>query len=159
MSHRTTIERTSDRELVITRTFSGPAHIVFEAWTRPDLMQRWWTPKSSGMSLLACEMDVRVGGKYRLEFGNSAGKTMAFFGRYTEVTPNSRLVWTNDESDDGSMTTVTFEEKDGETLLVMRELYPSKQALDGAIGGMEGGMTETFTQLDGLLRDLGASEA
>jgi uncharacterized protein YndB with AHSA1/START domain len=148
--NRTTVERKSERELVVTRTFNGPARIVFEAWTKPELFKRWWVPKSMGMSLLSCEMDVRVGGKYRLVFGNDASKPMAFFGTYTEVTPPSRLVWTNDETDDGPVTTVTFEEKAGKTLLVMRELYPSKEALDGAIGGMDG-MPETFEQLDELL--------
>jgi uncharacterized protein YndB with AHSA1/START domain len=130
---------------------------VFEAWTKPELFRRWWAPKSMGMSLLSCEMDVRVGGGYRLEFGHEASKAMAFFGRYIEVTPHSRLVWTNDESDDAAVTTVTFEEKGGKTLLVLHELYPSKEALDGGIAGMEGGMPEQFEQLDELLLTLGAS--
>ena len=155
MKNRTTVERKSERELVVTRTFNGPAHIVFEAWTRPELLKRWWAPKSSGVSLLSCEADVRVGGKYRLEFGREGSKAMAFFGRYIEVTPPLRLVWTNDESDDGAVTTVTFEEQGGKTLLVMHELYPSKEALDRAIAGMEGGMREMFEQLDELLVTLG----
>ena len=109
MKNRTTVERKFDRELVTTRTFNGPARIVFEAWTRPELFKRWWAPKSMGMSLHSCEMDVRVGGKYRLEFENDA---MAFFGTYLEVIPHSRLVWTNEESgESGPVTTVTFEEK------------------------------------------------
>jgi uncharacterized protein YndB with AHSA1/START domain len=149
--NRTTVERTSDRELVVTRTFNAPAHIVFEAWTKPALLKRWWAPQSTGVSLLSCEADVRVGGKYRFEFGHEGSKPMAFFGRYIEVIPPSRLVWTNEESDDGAVTTVTFEEKDGKTLLVMRELYPSKDALDRAVAGMEDGMPETFAQLDELL--------
>jgi uncharacterized protein YndB with AHSA1/START domain len=157
MKNRTTVERKAERELVVTRTFNGPARIVFEAWTKPDLLKRWWAPKSAGVSLLSCEADVRVGGGYRFEFGLEASKTMAFFGRYIEVTPHSRLVWTNDESDDGAVTTVTFEEKGGKTLLVMHELYPSKEALDRAIAGMDGGMPETFAQLDELLVTLGAS--
>jgi uncharacterized protein YndB with AHSA1/START domain len=157
MKNRTTVERRSERELVVTRTFNGPARIVFEAWTKPELFRRWWAPKSSGASLLSCEMDVRVGGRYRIEFGHEASNSMAFFGRYIEVTPHSRLVWTNDESDDGAVTTVTFEEKGGKTLLVLHELYPSKEALDGAIAGMEGGMPEQFEQLDELLLTLGAS--
>ena len=157
MKNRTTVERKSERELVVTRTFNGPARIVFEAWTKPELFKRWWVPKSIGVSLLSCEMDVRVGGGYRLMLGHEASKPMAFFGRYIEVAPHSRLVWTNDESDDGAVTTVTFEEKGGKTLLVMHELYPSKEALDGAIAGMEGGMPETFAQLDELLVTLGAS--
>jgi uncharacterized protein YndB with AHSA1/START domain len=157
MRNHTTVERKSERELVVTRTFNGPAPIVFEAWTKPELFKRWWVPKSTGMFLLSCEMDVRVGGKYRLVFGNDASKPMEFFGRYIEVTRNSRLVWTNDETDDGAVTTVTFEEKGGKTLLVLHELHPSKEALDGAIAGMEGGMPEQFEQLDELLVTLGAS--
>ena len=156
MDNRATVERMSERELVVARTFNGPARIVFEAWTKPDLLMRWWAPRSTGLSLISCETDVRVGGKYRFEFGREALDPMAFFGRYIEVTPHARLVWTNDESDDGAVTTVTFAEKGGKTLLVLRELYPSKEALDGAIAGMEGGMTETFTQLDELLVTLGA---
>ena len=150
----TTVERKSERELVVTRTFDGPAHLVFEAWTKPELLRQWWLPKSMGMSLRSCEMDVRVGGTYRLAFEPDG---VAFFGTYREVTPPSRLVWNNDEGDESSVTTVTFEEKGGKTLLVMHELYPSKEALDGAVAGMEGGMSETFAQLDELLVTLGAS--
>jgi uncharacterized protein YndB with AHSA1/START domain len=157
LKNPTTVQRKSERELVVTRTFNAPARIVFEAWTSPKLLKRWWAPKSSGMSLLSCEADVRVGGGYRFEFGLENSKSMAFFGRYLEVTPHSRLVWTNDESDDGAVTTVTFEEKGGKTQLVMHELYPSKETLDRTLAGMEGGMTETFAQLDELLVTLGAS--
>jgi uncharacterized protein YndB with AHSA1/START domain len=151
MENRTMVERKSERELVVARTFNAPARLVFEAWTRPELLKRWWAPKSAGVSLVSCEADVRVGGRYRFEFGQGTSKPMAFFGRYVEVTPHSRLVWTNDESEDGAVTTVTFEEKDGKTLLVMHELYPSKEALERAISGMEGGMPEQFQQLDELL--------
>jgi uncharacterized protein YndB with AHSA1/START domain len=157
MKNQMTVERKSERELVVTRTFNAPARIVFEAWTRPELFKLWWVPKSTGMSLLSCEMDIRVGGKYRLEFSRGDAKPMAFFGSYIEVRPHSRLVWTNDESDDGAVTTVTFEDKGGKTLLVMHELYPSKEALDAAIAGMEDGMSETFAQLDEFLVTLGAS--
>jgi uncharacterized protein YndB with AHSA1/START domain len=155
--NRTTVERKSEREMVITRTFNAPARIVYEAWTKPELLKRWWAPKSIGVSLLSCEADVRVGGKYRFEFGHGgSSERMAFFGQYLEVTPPSRLVWTNEEGGDGgAVTTVTFEEKGGKTLLVMRELYPSKEALDGATG-MEGGTGEMFEQLDELLLTLGA---
>jgi uncharacterized protein YndB with AHSA1/START domain len=156
-ANRTNVERKSERELVITRTFNGPARIVFEAWTKPELLKLWWAPKSIGVSLLSCEADVRVGGKYRFEIGREGSKPMTFFGQYLEVAPHARLVWTNEESDDGAVTTVTFEDKGGQTLLTMRELYPSKEALDRAIEGMEGGMTETFAQLDELLATLDAS--
>ena len=157
MKNRTTVERKSERELVVTRTFNGPARIVFEAWTKPELLKRWWAPKSTGLSLHSCETDVRVGGRYRFEFRHEPSRPMVFFGRYIEVTPHSRLVWTNEESDDGAVTTVTFDEREGKTLLVMHELYPSKEALDRSIAGMEGGMPESFAQLDELLLTLGAS--
>ena len=129
MKNRTTAERKSERELVVTRTFNSPARIVFEAWTKPELLKRWWAPKSTGASLLSCEADVRVGGKYRFEFGHDASKTMAFFGSYIEVTPHSRLVWTNEESDDGAVTTVTFEEKAGKTLLRSEERRVGKECV------------------------------
>jgi len=155
MKNRTTVERKSERELVVTRTFNGPARIVFEAWTKPELFRQWWVPKSMGMSLLSCEMDVRVGGKYRLEFEPDA---MAFFGTYLEVAPHSRLVWTNEEGGEGGpVTTVTFEEKGGKTLLVVHELHSSKEALDAAGTGAADAMVETFAQLDELLLTLGAS--
>jgi uncharacterized protein YndB with AHSA1/START domain len=157
MKNRTTVERKSEREIVVTRTFNSPARIVFEAWTKPELIKRWWVPKSMGMSLLSCEMDVRVGGKYRFVFGHDASKPMAFFGRYIEVTPYSRLVWTNEESHDGAVTTVTFEAQAGKTLLAMHELYPSKEALDAAGTGSADATVETFAQLDELLVTLGAS--
>lgn len=148
---RTTVERTSDVEVVVTRTFDAPARLVFEAWSKPELFKKWWVPKSMGMTLHACEMDVRTGGKYRLNFGEG----MDFFGRYIEVTPPSRIVWTNEEGgENGSVTTVTFEEKDGKTLLVMREIYPSKEALDEAGTGAADATLETFAQLDELLSTL-----
>ena len=160
MKNRTRVERKSERELVVTRTFNGPARIVFEAWTKPELFKRWWVPKSCGLSLITCDMDVRVGGTYRLVFSHPAApEPMAFFGRYLEVKPHSRLVWTNEEDDGGQVvTTVTFEETSGKTLLVVHDLYPSKEALDGAIAsGSTGGMDETFEQLDELLAALGTS--
>ncbi|WP_332657840.1 SRPBCC family protein [Brevundimonas sp.] len=155
MTNPTTIERTSERELVVTRVFNGPPRLVFEAWTRPELMKLWWAPKSIGVPLLSCEMDVRAGGGYRLEFGHDPSQSMAFVGRYLEVVPPSRLVWTNEEADDGAVTTVTFEERDGRTLLTVHELYPSKEALDAGHGAEEG-MPEQFEQLDELLLTLGA---
>ncbi len=160
MKNRTTVERKSERELVVTRTFAAPARIVFEAWTKPELLKRWWAPKSSGLTLLACEADVRVGGRYRLVFSHPAApKPMEFFGRYLEVTPHSRLVWTNEEAgESGQVTTVTFEERGGKTLLVLHDLYPSKEALDDAIAsGSTGGMGEAFEQLDEVLAALGTS--
>jgi len=153
----TTVERKSDRELVVTRTINGPARIVFEAWTKPELFKQWWVPKSAGVFLRSCELDVRVGGTYRLVFGEDPAKTMAFFGRYLEVVPHSRIVWTNDEGGEGgAVSTVTFVEKGGQTQVVLRELYPSKEALDASLGSYDG-MTETLEQLDELVVTLGAS--
>lgn len=148
---RTKVERTSDREVVVTRWFNAPVHLVFEAWSNPELFQRWWVPSSMGMKLHACEMEVRTGGTYRLNFGGG----MDFFGRYLEVAPPSRIVWTNEEGGEtGSVTTVTFEEADGGTLLVMSELFPSKEALDAEGAGAAEATHETFEQLDGLLATL-----
>ena len=156
--NRTSVERKSDRELIVTRTFNAPAHIVFEAWSKPELFKRWWVPKSAGLSLLSCDMDVRTGGAYRLVFRHpTSDQPMAFFGTYREVTPRKRLVWTNEESDEGAVTTLTFEERGDKTLLVLHEIYPSKEARDAVIAGMEGGMPEQFEQLDELLVALGTS--
>lgn len=152
--HPTSVERTSDREVVVRRIFDAPARLVFEAWTRPELFRQWWVPKSIGLVLLSLEQDVRVGGGYRLVFDLGDSKTMAFFGKYVEVTPPSRLSWTNEESDDGAVTTVTFEEKDGQTHLTFSERYPTKEALDRNIGSTEG-LPEQFAQLDALLPTLG----
>jgi uncharacterized protein YndB with AHSA1/START domain len=156
--NRTTVERKSDREVVVTRTVNGPARIVFEAFTKPELFKRWWVPRSMGMTLLSCEMDPRVGGTYRLEFDVGTPEPAAFFGTYVEVTPCSRLAWSNDEGGEGgSVTTVTFEETGGKTLVVLVERYPSKEALDAAGTGAAEAMVETFDQLDELLVALGES--
>ena len=155
---RTTMERKSERELVITRTINAPARIVYDAWTKPEIFRQWWVPKSFGLTLLSCDLDVRVGGQYRLVFRHGDSQ-MAFFGRYIEVIPHSRIVWTNEEAEDGGpVTTVTFEENGGKTLVVLHELYPSKESLDAAMAsGEKSGMDETFEQLDELLAALGTS--
>ena len=152
MKNATTVERTSEREVVITRTFNAPAHLVFEAWSKPELMRRWWVPKSIGITLLSCEIDARTGGTYRFVFQHpSAPGEMAFFGRYLEVSPPSRLVWTNEEGGDaGQVSTVTLEDRGDTTRLVLHELYPSAEALDAATGSYDG-MPESFDQLDELL--------
>ena len=160
MKNSTKVERKSDRELVVTRTINGPARLVFEAWSKPELLKQWWVPKSFGLSLISCEADVRVGGGYRLVFRHPAApEPMAFYGKYLEVVPASRLVWTNEETGgSGQVTTVTFEEKGEKTLVVLHELYPSKEALDDAIAsGSTSGMGETFDQLDEFVATLAAS--
>ena len=151
---RTSAERKSDCEVVVRRIFDAPARLVFEAWTRPELFRQWWVPKSIGLALLSVDQDVRVGGAYRLVFDLGDSRTIAFFGKYIEVTPPSRLSWTNEESEEGAVTTVTFEEKDGRTQLTFSELYPTKEALDRNIGSSEG-LPEQFAQLDALLPTLG----
>src|SRR5215831_9465747 len=154
VKNRTMVERTSDREVVVTRTINGPARIVFDAFTKAELLKRWWVPKSMGMKLLSCEVDARVGGKYRLVFDHSP-EPAAFFGTYVEVKPYSRLAWTNEEGGEGGpVTTVTFEEKGGKTLVVLRESHPSKEALDAAGTGAADAMTETFDQLQELVIEL-----
>lgn len=152
--YRVEVKRVSDRELVVTRLFDAPARLVFEAWTTPELFRRWWTPKSLGMTFLACEMDARTGGSYRLEFGHPCSEQpMAFYGRYLEVTPYTKVVWTNEEGGgEGAVTTVTFEERDGQTRVVMRDLHPSKEAADEAIASGSTDCTEEqFAQLSDLL--------
>ena len=152
----TTTDRRSERELVVTRVFDAPARIVFEAWTKPELLMRWWAPKSFGITFLSCDADVRPGGTYKFVFAHpESGQPMAFVGRYIEVEPHARLVWTNEESDDGAVTTVTFEERDGKTHLTLRDLYPSKEALDEALAsGSVSAYPEQFDELDALLKTL-----
>lgn len=151
---RTVVERRSDVEFAVTRIFDAPAHIVFEAWSNPELFKIWWVPKSIGMSLLSCDMDVRTGGAYRLVFSHpDFDQPMAFFGTYQEVTPSKRIVWTNEDSDEGAVTTVTFEELGGKTLVTFSEIYPTKAALEEALAGSAEGLPEQFMQLDALLAD------
>lgn len=144
-----TVTRTSDREIVVTRTFNAPAHLVFQAWTKPELFGQWWVPTSAGMTLHSLELDARTGGSYHLDFGPGAD----FFGTYLEVTPHTRIVWTNDEGENSSTTTVSFEEQGDKTLLVMSEVYPTAEALEAGAGAEEA-THETFGQLDDLLAQL-----
>jgi uncharacterized protein YndB with AHSA1/START domain len=156
--HRTSMERTSDKEIVITRTFRAPAHIVFDAWTKPELVRRWWAPKSRGVTLVQCDADVRPGGAYRYVLARGKAERFAFFGKYLEIARPTRLVYTQSFEpipDGEAVVTVSFEERDGSTMLVAHELYPSKEVLDGALtSGMEEGMRETFDQLDELVASL-----
>ncbi|MBO9622856.1 MAG: SRPBCC family protein [Sphingomonas sp.] len=151
----TAVERKSDRELVVTRLFDAPPRIVFRAWAEAELFSRWWVPEGAGITLVSCEMDVRTGGKYRLEFGAGGTDTMAFYGKYLEVVPNERIVWTNEEEDDGAVTSVTFEDQGGKTLLTFHERYPSKEALDEAMTGSAAGLPTQLDQLAELLPAIG----
>lgn len=153
MKHLTNAERKSECELVSSRIINGPRHLVFEAWTNPELFKRWWVPKSAPITPESFEMDVRTGGTYRLVF-SAGGQRAEFFGKYLEVTQNSRLVWTNEEGgvDAATITTVTFEEVDGATLVSVHDRYPSKEALDEAIAtGSSGAMPEQLEQLEQLI--------
>jgi uncharacterized protein YndB with AHSA1/START domain len=157
---RTQVERASDRELVITRVFRARPETVFDAMTKPELLRRWWAPRSLGVELFACESDPRVGGRYRFVFGRPGEPPMAFSGVYTEVVPGQRFVYTQifepmREAGEGVIT-ATFAAHPEGTLFVSRERYPSKEVLDGAIAsGMERGMRETLEQLEALLAELG----
>ena len=151
------VERCGDRELVVTRIFDAPRSTVYEAWSQADLFQRWWVPKSAaGISLVSCDLDVRTGGTYRLGFSAGGSDIMTFYGRYIEVVPNDRIVWTNDEGEEGAVTTVTFEDQAGKTLLTFHEIYPSKEALDEAMMGSAAGLPEQLDQLDELLSSVSA---
>jgi uncharacterized protein YndB with AHSA1/START domain len=157
MDKTTHAERISDRELVAARNFNAPARLVFEAWTKPELMMQWWTPKSFGITFVSCEIDARTGGSYKFVFSHPGfDEPMAFFGRYIEVLPPTRIVWTNQEEVDGALTTVSFEENDGKTRVTVHDLYPSKEALDAAIAsGSTGAWPEQFAELDNLLARVG----
>lgn len=146
------VERCGDRELVVMRTFDAPRSTVYEAWSQADLFQRWWVPKSAaGISLVSCDLDVRTGGTYRLGFSAGGSDIMTFYGSYIEVVPNDRIVWTNDEGEEGAITTLTFEDRDAQTLLTFREFYPSREALDEALQGSAAGLPEQLEQLGALL--------
>ena len=153
--NRTAVERKSDRELIVTRLFDAPPHMVFRAWAEPELFRRWWVPEGAGITLLSCEMDVRTGGKYRLEFAAGGTDTMAFHGKYLAVAPDESIVWTNEEEGEGAVTTVTFEDQGGKTLLTFHELYPSKEALDEAMAGSAAALPMQLDQLDELLPTIG----
>jgi uncharacterized protein YndB with AHSA1/START domain len=153
--NRTAVERRGDRELVMTRIFDAPPSMVYRAWSRPELFRRWWMPKSiAGVSLISCDMDVRTGGKYRLEFAAGDSDTFAFYGKYLEVVPNERIVWTNDEGEEGAVTTVTFEDLGGRTLLTFHEIYPSREALEEALQGSAAALPEQLEQLGEVLSSL-----
>lgn len=150
----TAVERRSDRELVVTRRFAAPIHLVYRAWADPALFRQWWIPRSYGMTLVSCEMDIRKGGTYRLEIGHPASdQPMAFFGTYLEVVPDERLVWTNEESPEGAITTVTFATVDGLTEVSISNLFPSAQALEQELeSGACDGTRESLGQLESFLQ-------
>lgn len=154
LSGETRVEKRGDRELVVIRRFEAPVHLVYKAWADPALFRQWWVPRSYGMTLLSCEMDVRVGGTYRLEIGHaSSDQPMAFFGTYLEVEPDRRIVWTNEESPDGAVTTVSFTEEDGGTEVTISNRFPTAEAMEQelASGACEG-TAESLKQLEEFLQ-------
>jgi uncharacterized protein YndB with AHSA1/START domain len=157
MQGRTTVERQGACELVVTRIFAAPPRLVYRAWSEAALFRRWWVPESlHGVVLVGCEMDVRTGGKYRLEYGAGGSDTMAFHGRYLDVVPNERIVWTNDEDEAGAVTTVTFEDLGDRTRVTFHERYPSPEALEEALQGSAAGLPEQLAQLERLLSGMAA---
>ena len=155
----TTMDLEGDRAIITKRTFNGPARIVFDAWTRAEHVQRWWAPKSRGVTIVEAGADVRPGGPYRYLFRLADGHEFAFSGKYKEVTPHTRLVYTQiyePMREAGEViATITFDERGGKTHLVAHELYPSKETRDAALSsGMEAGMRETMDQLDELVASL-----
>lgn len=159
MTNQTTMDLVGDRDIVIARTFHGPARIVFDAWTKPEYVRRWWAPASLGVSMASCDADVRAGGSYRYVLQTPQGR-ITFSGVYREVTPPTRLVYTQifEEHPEGDpvIVTVTFEERDGKTHMVSHERYPSPEVRELVLAsGMEHGMRETMDQLDALVATLG----
>lgn len=152
---KTIVTKASETEVVVTRTFDAPARLVFQAWSDPELFRQWWVPRSLGATLSSCEVDMRTGGTYRLAFGDDPATAMVFHGRYLEVVPDSRIVWSNDEGGEEatSITTVTLAERDGKTDLVLSERFPTKEAFDAGAGA-EDALPETFAQLDEVLATL-----
>ena len=149
--HLTHIERVSEQELLATRRFDAPVARVFAAWTTAAQFQSWWPPQSMGMALRTCEIDARPGGGYRLDFGPDDAHPMVFFGRYTDVIPNARLVWTNEEDAAGAVTTVSFTADGDTTLLTYSEVNPATDGRDEAFEGTACTLPEQFEQLDRLL--------
>lgn len=147
------VDRASAREMRVTRVFNAPVAAVFAAWAKADLFRKWWIPRSSGMTILACEMDVRTGGNYRLEIAHPEfDEPMTFFGRYIDVVANERIVWTNEEGAEGAVTTVTFAAQGGKTVLTLTETYPSAEALEQSLGAAEG-LPDQLDALERLLSD------
>jgi uncharacterized protein YndB with AHSA1/START domain len=153
------LELVGDREIVMTRSFAAPARLVFEAYTKADLVAKWWAPKKCGVEMVSCEAEVRVGGKWRYTLRNPDTEVVAFYGEYREVTAPERVVYTEQFSKfpDGPpvIVTVTFVERDGRTEMTSTQLYPSKEVREMVVAtGMEFGANETLNQLEEVLRSL-----
>jgi uncharacterized protein YndB with AHSA1/START domain len=154
-----TLELAGDREIVMKRSFAAPARFVFDAWTKADLVAKWWAPEKCGVAMVACEADVRPGGKWKYTLRNPDAEVVSFYGEYREVTAPSRLVYTETFSkypdSPPVIVTVTFEERDGRTEMTSTQLYPSKEVREMVVAtGMEFGANETMNQLEVLLRSM-----
>lgn len=143
----------ADEQILITREFAAPKHLVYKAITTPDLVKRWWNAKRGEVTI--AEIDLQVGGKWRYVMVTPDGSEVGFHGEYREIVPNERIVSTEvfegapggDEG--GSLNTVTLEESDGRTTMTVLVKFPSKEIRDIVIGtGMEAGMQDAYDLLE-----------
>jgi len=145
-----TVTLPEDEQILITREFDAPRHLVFRAWTTPELVRRWWSGNRGEMTV--AEIDLRVGGAWRYVMVTDDGLEAAFHGEYREIIPNERIVSTEvyEGMPEGeALNTVKFTEKDGRTTLTILVQHASKEARDAHIGaGMEGGMQEGMDLLE-----------
>jgi len=150
----------SDTQIQIVREFAAPRHLVFKAWTTPELVKRWWHAKRSEVKI--AEIDLRVGGKWRYVSITDRGFEVGFHGVYREIVPDERLVYTEvyegapgGSDDDGTVNTATFHEASGITTLTILTQTPNKQVRDIIIeSGMEGGMQVAFDLLEQVAMSL-----
>lgn len=141
----------TDRQILIRREFDAPKHLVFQAWTTPDLIKRWWSGDRGEVTI--AEVDLRVGGRWRYVIAANGGFEVGFHGEYREIVPNERIVSTEIyegvPEGGGAVTTTTFTEVDGRTTLAVLTEYESQQVRDLVINsGMEGGVQESWDHLE-----------
>jgi len=142
----------TDREIVMTRVFDAPRRLVFDAFSKPELLKRWFGPR--GWSLVVCEVDLRVGGGFRFVLRGPDGKEMGMRGVYREIAPPERSVHMEsfDDFPGESQVTAVFVEEGGKTTLTATVLYPSREVRDAVLkSGMEHGAAESYDKLNELL--------
>jgi uncharacterized protein YndB with AHSA1/START domain len=150
-----TVTLPTDEQILITREFDAPKHLVYEAWTTPELVKRWWNAKRGEVTI--AEIDLRVGGRWRYVMVADGGFEVGFHGEYREIVPNERIVSTEvyegmpqgDGPEQGTLNTATFTEEDGRTTLTVLVEAPSKEIRDAIIAsGMEAGMQDAMDLLE-----------